>query len=477
MRSGFFLKIAAIFIVTLQVHASPRTVFIQMFEWPWKDIARECEVYLGPAGFAAVQVSPPHEHLLWQNHPWWERYQVVSYKLESRAGSEKDFADMVRRCHQAGVDVYVDAVLNHTAGVPSGTGFNGTPFVHYNYPGLYQEQDFHHCHRNGNDDIVNYGDKWELQNCELLDLADLATESEKVQSQLANYLNHLLDLGVTGFRIDAAKHIPAEDLQSIFSRLRRSAYIYSELTPGPQGTDYEDYLPLGDVMAYTYSEVLANGVRQKNMDALLNAANGFPESTKAIVFLTNHDLERTNSVLSFNSEESQLYRLAQIFLLAWPYGYPQLYSGYSFSDREAGPPLDASLRTLSVLDRNNQCQAPFTCEHRLPEVAAMVSFRNQTNGSFSVRKWWSNHKDVLAFSRGNQGFVAINFGETSFDGDFSTTLPDGLYCNIIDSTDSLKTSDCSLKYIVAKGRIKATLPAKSSLVLLQKMTSIRDSQK
>jgi len=38
-----------------------RTVAIQMFEWPWQDIAKECEVYLGPNGFAAVQVSPPQD--------------------------------------------------------------------------------------------------------------------------------------------------------------------------------------------------------------------------------------------------------------------------------------------------------------------------------------------------------------------------------------------------------------------------------
>lgn len=35
-----------------------RTVYVQMFEWPWADIAKECEERLGPLGFAAVQVSP-----------------------------------------------------------------------------------------------------------------------------------------------------------------------------------------------------------------------------------------------------------------------------------------------------------------------------------------------------------------------------------------------------------------------------------
>ena len=36
-------------------------------------------------------------------HPWWQRYQPVSYKLDSRSGSEAEFADMVKRCNNAKV--------------------------------------------------------------------------------------------------------------------------------------------------------------------------------------------------------------------------------------------------------------------------------------------------------------------------------------------------------------------------------------
>ena len=40
-----------------------RHVTVHLFEWSWKDIANECESYLGPKGFCAVQVSPPMEHI------------------------------------------------------------------------------------------------------------------------------------------------------------------------------------------------------------------------------------------------------------------------------------------------------------------------------------------------------------------------------------------------------------------------------
>lgn len=62
-----------------------RTAVVHLFEWRWDDVAAECETFLGPMGFAAVQVSPPNEHRLVSNAPWWQRYQPISYELESRS--------------------------------------------------------------------------------------------------------------------------------------------------------------------------------------------------------------------------------------------------------------------------------------------------------------------------------------------------------------------------------------------------------
>ena len=48
---------------------------------------------------------------------------------------------------------------------------------------------------------------------------DLCTDCETVQDKMAGYLSHLQDLGVAGVRLDAAKHIPREDLAKIFAML------------------------------------------------------------------------------------------------------------------------------------------------------------------------------------------------------------------------------------------------------------------
>src|SRR5688500_14542770 len=62
-------------------HAAAGDVFVHLFEWQWSDIAAECENVLGPYGFAAVQISPPQEHVVLGGFPWWQRYQPVSYSI------------------------------------------------------------------------------------------------------------------------------------------------------------------------------------------------------------------------------------------------------------------------------------------------------------------------------------------------------------------------------------------------------------
>lgn len=106
----------------------------------------------GPAGYGAVQVAPPAESVSLATsdsgaHPWWEVYQPVSYGLTSRLGNRAQFGAMVTACHNAGVRVYVDAVINHMAGANNTltTTYGGAAFNPrgYTYPAVpYGYDDF-----------------------------------------------------------------------------------------------------------------------------------------------------------------------------------------------------------------------------------------------------------------------------------------------------------------------------------------------
>ena len=419
-----------------------RTIFVHLFEWLWTDIAQECENFLGPAGYAAVQVSPPQEHLLASGYPWWQRYQPVSYQIESRSGTREEFADMVARCDAVGVDIYVDAVINHMSGMGSGIGSAGTRFTHFDYPGLYDYEDFHHCGITPNDDIVNYNDPEQVRTCELLNLADLNTGSEEVRDTIAAYLNDLISLGVAGFRIDAAKHMAPEDIAAIVSRLDGEPYIYQEVIDvAREPIQAEEYTFIGDVTEFNYGFRLARAFSGGNLAGLrdLNESTLLLPSTEAVVFVDNHDNQRGHgaggNVITHKTPE--LYRLAQIFTLSYPYGYPRVMSSYPFVDTDAGPPGEGP-DTDPVYDGADDgpdpdCFEEWVCEHRWPAIAGMVGFHNFTAPNFFVSDWWSNNRDQIAFGRGELGFVVINASDQPLQRTFQTSLPAGAYCNVVEA--------------------------------------------
>lgn len=57
-------------------------------------------------------------------------------------------------------------------GADSAVGVAGSTCQHYVYPGIYENQDFHHCGLEPDDNIVNYDNALEVQTCQLEGLAE-----------------------------------------------------------------------------------------------------------------------------------------------------------------------------------------------------------------------------------------------------------------------------------------------------------------
>jgi alpha-amylase len=386
--------------------AAAGDVFVHLFEWRWADVATECAAVLGPAGYRAVQVSPPQEHAVVAGRPWWERYQPVSYRLaRSRGGTGAEFADMVARCRAAGVDVYVDAVLNHMTGNASGTGSNGTAYTKYAYPGTWAAADFHPACG-----VSNYNDAANVQDCELVGLADLNTGSAAVRQKLADYLVGLARLGVAGFRLDAAKHVQPVELDGVVGAANRTLaaegrplpYYFAEVIDyGGEAVGTGNYLGLGYASggAADITEFKVRGVSDKftnkgaqrvaDLKTFSPASWGVLASDKAVVFLENHDTQRDAGDPGLGYRDGQTYRLGMVYLLGQPYGYPSVLSGYAFergsqAGRDAGPPSDAAGNTTAVACASSLEAAAvgqWVCEHRDPTVARMVGFRRAVAGT------------------------------------------------------------------------------------------------
>ena len=91
-----------------------KDVQVIAFQQTWNTVAKECTSTYGPEGVAYVEVSPPQESI--QGTQWWTSYQPVSYKLDSKLGTEAEFKNMIKQCNAVGVDIIADVVLNQTTG-------------------------------------------------------------------------------------------------------------------------------------------------------------------------------------------------------------------------------------------------------------------------------------------------------------------------------------------------------------------------
>lgn len=91
---------------------------------------------------------------------------------------------------------------------------------------------------------------------------------EHVRQKLAEMMNHLIDLGVAGFRADAMKHMWPEDLQNIFGRLKnlntnygfaansRPFIVGEVIDNGGEAIDGSEYFSLGTITEFRFSDAM-----------------------------------------------------------------------------------------------------------------------------------------------------------------------------------------------------------------------------
>lgn len=452
---------------------SDRNSIVHLFEWKWNDIADECERFLQHKGYAGVQVSPVSENIIAANRPWWERYQPISYLLNTRSGNEEEFGNMVRRCKAVGVNIYVDVVINHMTGPGNqGTGTGGSVAYPDNkdYPAVpYSGYDFH-----ADCTINDYNNPEEVRNCELVGLKDLNQSTEYVRGKIVDFLNHLIELGVAGFRVDAAKHMHPIDLEVIYNRVNNlntavghpagaRPYIFQEVIDlGGEAISREEYTSFAAVTEFKYGAEIGRVFRGYNqLKWLKNWGTewGLLTDQEAIVFVDNHDNQRGHGaggadILTY--KDSKMYKQAIAFMLAHPYYHvTRIMSSFDFNNTDQGPPADNNGNVISPgINADDTCSNGWVCEHRWRQIYNMVKFRNACKGR-AIDNWWSNDDNQIAFELKGAGFIALT---TSGDitANLPCSLPAGVYCDVI--TGDLVNGACTGKTVkVENGRVTVNL--------------------
>lgn len=438
-------------------------VIVTAFQQNWKSIAKECKKTYGPEGVKYVQVSPPQDHI--KGDQWWTSYQPVSYKLNSKLGTEDEFKKMITTCKASGIGIIADAVINHTTGFANkdtvGVGGSKYDAANQSFPDAgYTKDDFHKSTEN----INTYRKAEIVWTHRLVGLLDLDTSNPHVQKTLGEYFAHMLKLGVAGFRVDAAKHMSPQDVKGIKDAAADAAGTtpdkiwwmqetigFSEQDPRIQP---DQYLQTGEVNEFEYSYRLRNYF-YGSIENLKHITDKLIPSKKAAIFVTNWDTERDNASRVLTYKDGKKYELANAFMLAYPYGTPNVFSGYEFTKRDEGAP---GATQTSIPDVSCAKDSKWQCTQRITSIRGMIGFYNAVRGT-KVTNWQDDDDNNVAFSRGNKGFLAINNTENPQKVSYKTDLPDGEYCNVYESKDCTKTVS------VSGGKVETTIAAESAVAL------------
>jgi alpha-amylase len=457
---------------------NPADTSVQMFRWRWNDIAKECTSWLGPQGYGAVQVSPPHASA--SLGTWYDVYQPVNYtKLNSLMGTEAEFQSMISVCHAAKVRVYADVVVNHMAG-GSGKASDGSTWTSALAFPNFSAPDFHaNCTIAGAD--YSNANRANVTTCRIPGLPDLNTGSTYVQGQIRTYLNKLVAMGVDGMRFDAAKHMAPADIAAFLNGATRTTtageplWITQEVIVDG-GVDVASYFPTGTVNEFHYVYAMKemfqnlNGASISKLETIMGTPArwggswGFIPSQNATVFVNNWDTERNDgspsSLVASNftgvtndTAGTKRYNLANMLMLAWPYGSAQVHSGFRFTDRNQGPPA------ASPFDANGNAlvNQQWDFIHRWPEISNMVGFRAATTGE-GVANFVAGTANQIAFSRGAKGFIAINNDAAAWNSQsFATGLPAGTYCNVAHGVLNAARTGCTSDSVVVPANGVVTL--------------------
>ncbi|ETY71443.1 pullulanase [Bifidobacterium moukalabense DSM 27321] len=458
--------------------SAKKDVQVIAFQQSWNTIAKECTDTYGPEGVAYVEVSPPQESI--QGTQWWTSYQPVSYKLDSKLGTEAEFKNMIKQCNAAGVDIIADVVINQTTGSDvaagdqkgvAGSDYNGSTgtypgFATSQYPGGITDSDFHGCKRN----ISDYTNQQEVQECRLSSMWDFDSESEKVQDIQSDYLVSLWNAGVRAFRMDAVKHINTNSMKALKEKFAQKIgknandiYWIQEVignSSEASGIQPSNYLQNGTVTQFGFKSEMNQAFKDKiaKLKGLKDRLDKDIDSANANVFVTNWDTARNQGALTY--KDGSRFQLANAFMLAYDYGTPRLLSDYKWDVNDNGAPGATDTKVPDV-DMGSACSAnssDWNCEQRWTSTRGMIAFHNYA-GDAAVTDWQDDGDSNIAFSRDGKGFIAINNSKDDKNASYTTSLADGEYCDVY------AVMDCSKTVTVKGGKVETKIPAHSAIAL------------
>ncbi len=276
---------------------------LHCFDWSYNSIKNNLDA-IKDAGYTAVQTSPvqpPKDYSASysdQGGQWWKLYQPLGVRIadgNTWLGTKAELKALCDAAEQKGIKVIVDIVANHMA--DNGLKKNGLDNVSSSVDSQWRQGQYWHSEDYAaNDD----NDRKKVTHGHI-ELPDLNTGHSDVMNAYKNLCIELINLGVDGFRFDAAKHIElptdgdgASNFWPTVINGSKSAgndiYYYGEILngAGTSMTNYATYMSYTDNYASDKALVSANNNDAGGLaDGSSYKDGGTP--TKSVLWVESHD--------------------------------------------------------------------------------------------------------------------------------------------------------------------------------------------
>ena len=301
---------------------------LHCFNWSYNNIKAKLKD-IAEAGYTSVQTSPvqrPKDYNSgWTDldGQWWKMYQPLSLSIAesgSWLGTKSELEELCTEADKYGIKVIVDIVVNHLAN-------NGTDGGTYSYLNSDVESDLKNANYYHTSNVrTNDNSRYNITQYHL-GMPDLNTANSYIQARVYDLLKSCVDVGVDGFRFDAAKHIELPNdptnCRSNFwpntvgavKNYKSDVFCYGEILGGA-GTDISNYTQ--------YMAVTDNYTGDRALDkAYWNSASELADSTyhkgggasDSVLWVESHDTYMGNAGSSYFSNTKSV--TDEVLTKAW----------------------------------------------------------------------------------------------------------------------------------------------------------------
>ena len=390
--------------------------------------------YLQELGVNGIWLMPIHPSKSYH------KYDVSNYNaIDPAYGSLDDFRELLAECEKRDIHVILDLVVNHTGSdhhwftaacdylraLPDGKEPNCDECPYLDYYHFSREQ------KNGFNSVE--GTDWYYESMFSPDMPDLNLANGLVRQEIDAIMAYWLDMGVAGFRLDAAKEFysgSAEKNIEVLSWIQETASAYKEdvylvAEVWDSFNTITDYYRSGLTSIFDYPFGNSDG---KIITILRNAGNPAQVGTYATAlekadkaysgsnpnyidapFLSNHDVGR---IASFCGKDESKTKLAGAMNLLMS-GSAFLYYGEEIGMVGIGndPSKRAPMYWNAARDKGTTNPPP-ECE--LPESYPFGSLEDQKDDDNSI---YNYYRQAIAIRK---ALPVISHGDTTAEAALNT---------------------------------------------------------